>query len=64
VTGTSTVIFGRHAAGQIYRATLLARVDRSNPTSSAPLERADHAGGQRLIQTERIADREGELADL
>jgi hypothetical protein len=30
----------------------------------ATLERADHAGGQRLIQTDRIADREGELADL
>ena len=30
----------------------------------ATLERAYHAGGQRLIQTERIANRIGELADL
>src|SRR5215475_15459764 len=30
----------------------------------APMQRADHAEGERLVKSERITDREGKLADF
>ncbi|VUD75082.1 hypothetical protein MET9862_05722 [Methylobacterium symbioticum] len=63
------------ARGIEQRAAGIARIDRRIgldhpgefpplPRRQAPLQRADHAGGQRVVEAEGVADGEGRLANL